>query len=187
MEGCGDIYSQYVGAQLVHAGWGLYTPYGHPEIYKYVFPEVLHIDMVHPKPVPIDTGALGLEPLEVVYRSFILGTHYWVYDHVIENEDLWGSLKEVFRLRTLIQDDLRKLRFVDDEKIKTEGVKRFTSESGELIVFYNEADHEHIDTSLDLPEEVEALYLGEEPEIISTRKGLPIKGRLLGAFRWRKS
>ncbi|MDD4692794.1 MAG: DUF6259 domain-containing protein [Firmicutes bacterium] len=188
MEGCGDIYSQYVGAQLVHASWGLYTPYGHPEIYKYTLPEIIHIDMVHPKPVPIDVDAIGLNPVEVSSKMFLLGTHFWLYDHVLDDPELWDFLTKLFRIRTEIQPQLRRTRFVDDNGINSDFAKRYSSLEEEMILFYNPEDKEEIELSIAVPETVEAMFLGDEkPQLIATKDGkLPTKSQNLGFFRWYK-
>jgi len=188
MEGCGDLYSQYVGAQLVHAGWGLYTPYGAPKIYKYTFPEILHVDMVHPKPVAIDVKAIGLEPKQVAARSFLLGTHYWVYDHVLEDNELWHFMKQLFALRDYIKGELRRLRFLDNEGLKVDWAKRYSSLDEEMILFYNEFNEKELELTIPLPKKVEAIYIGNSPKIIETRDNkLPVEGRTIGVFRWKKS
>ena len=188
MEGCGDIYSQYVGAQLVHASWGLYTPYGHPEIYKYTFPEIIHVDMVHPKPVAVDVDALGLSPKEVSARMFLLGTHFWVYCHVIEDPELWSFIQQILEVRDQIKGNLRRMRFVDNEGLKVNWAKRYTSLDEEMILFYNPDDEKEIETTLSLPPTVEVIYLGEKPQSIAVKnQKLPIEGHYLGVFRWQKS
>jgi len=188
MEGCGDIYSQFVGAQLVHAGWGLYTPYGHPEIYKYAFPEVIHVDMVHPKPVAIDVQAIGLKPQEVAAKSFLLGTHYWVYDHVLEDAELWSFMEQLFKLRDFIKSELRRLRFLDDEGLNVTWAKRYSSMDEEMILFYNQDNQKEIYLEFPLPDTVEAIYLGEEPQQVKIELNkLPTEGHSLGVFRWKKN
>lgn len=188
MEGCGDTYSQYVGAQLVHASWGFYTPYGHPEIYKYTLPEIIHIDMVHPKPVPVDVDALGLNPVQVSSKMFLLGTHFWLYDHVLEDPELWSFLEELFALRTEIQPQLRRLRFVDDEGVLCEFAKRYSSLEEEMILFYNLENQTEITLNFPVPTKVEAMFLGDKkPRLIDIQNGvLPTKDKTVGFFRWQK-
>lgn len=189
MEGCGDIYSQYVGAQLVHAGWGLYTPYGHPEIYKYAFPEIIHVDMVHPKPVAIDVEAIGLKPHEVAAKSFLLGTHYWVYDHVLEDSELWLFMKRLFALRDQIKLQLRRMRFIDNDGVSVDWAKRYTSYDEEMILFYNSNGASEIELTIPVPNKVEAIYFGDDPkpETIEVTNGkLPTNSHILGVFRWKK-
>jgi hypothetical protein len=188
MEGCGDTYSQFVGAQLVHASWGLYTPYGHPEIYKYTLPEIIHIDMVHPKPVPIDVDAIGLNPVQVSSKMFLLGTHFWMYDHVLEDPELWDFLTKLFKIRTEIQPQLRRTQFVDTDGLQSDFAKRYTSLEEEMILFYNPENKAEIELDIPVPEIVQAMFLGdEEPQIIETTSGkLPTKDRSLGVFIWYK-
>ncbi|HOA91427.1 MAG: DUF6259 domain-containing protein [Bacillota bacterium] len=188
MEGCGDTYSQFVGAQLVHASWGLYTPYGHPEIYKYTLPEIIHIDMVHPKPVPIDVDAIGLNPVQVSSKMFLLGTHFWMYDHVLEDPELWDFLTKLFKIRTEIQPQLRRTQFVDTDGLQSDFAKRYTSLEEEMILFYNPENKAEIELDIPVPEKVQAMFLGdEEPQIIETTSGkLPTKDRSLGVFIWYK-
>ncbi|MEA4884711.1 MAG: DUF6259 domain-containing protein [Clostridia bacterium] len=93
IENCGDIYSQYLYANLTWNG----TDYDEFfNMYKYTFPEFIQINMVNPRRIDDDTERSAWFYRDMA-RAFVLGSVFWA-----ELGDRFGAenqhLLEYFRI-----------------------------------------------------------------------------------------
>ncbi|MEA4884797.1 MAG: DUF6259 domain-containing protein [Clostridia bacterium] len=98
IENCGDIYSQYLYANLTWNGEA-YDEFFN--VYKYTFPEFLQINMVNPRRIPDRTERAAWFYRDVA-RAFVLGSIFWAElgDRFGEgNENLLEYAKTALRLR----------------------------------------------------------------------------------------
>ena len=141
MEGCGDVFGPHVTAQLTHSGWNYYSPYVHPEVYKYTFPQFMHLDMPLPKPQPLEPAGAEDDAMDVIAREFLVGSHFWLYDHCPENAEIMAHLQRVVALREVAKRFLIGGTFGDTVGLslsdsRIEG-RLFRSGDGALAVFWN--------------------------------------------------
>jgi hypothetical protein len=98
IENCGDIYSQYLYANLTWNG-AAYDEFF--DMYKYTFPEFIQINMVNPRRVddPAERGAWFYRDMA---RAFVLGSVFWseLGDRFEEGDErLLGYFRSALRLR----------------------------------------------------------------------------------------
>lgn len=134
VEGCGDLYGQWVVAHLIH-GW--YYPRTFPALFRYTFPEYVLVDMVYPsRGQSFRPARVSREAYDQLHRTFIYGCLLWIYDQEDErfcnfrtDPDMWAYVKKLIGLREVGKRYFGYGRFMDTIglRVDTENadVKRF--------------------------------------------------------------
>jgi hypothetical protein len=127
IENCGDIYSQYLYANLTWNG----DPYDEFfNVYKYTFPEFLQVNMVNPRRVPNKTLRNAWFFRDIA-RAFVLGSIFWVElgDRFGPDDgDLLDFAREALRLRIDAAPLIAQGTFVDDRGLRLPGPERVTGD-----------------------------------------------------------
>lgn len=113
IENCGDIYSQYLYANLTWNG----EPYDEFfNLYKYTFPEFLQVNMVNPRRIP-DKALRTAWFQRDLARAFVLGSIFWVElgeRFGPEDADLLDLARRALRLREAAAPYLARATYLDD-------------------------------------------------------------------------
>lgn len=106
IEGCGDLYGQWVVAHLIQ-GW--YYERTFPALFRYTFPEYVLVDMVYPsRGQSFRPARVSREAYDQLHRTFIHGCILWIYDQEDErfcnfrtDPEMWEYVKKLIALRDI--------------------------------------------------------------------------------------
>lgn len=113
IENCGDIYSQFLYANLTWNG-DAYDEFFN--VYKYTFPEFIQVNMINPRRID-DRNLRYAWFYRDLARAFVLGSVFWMElgDRFGPgNEELLESAREALRLRQLAAPYIARGRYRDD-------------------------------------------------------------------------
>jgi hypothetical protein len=113
IENCGDIYSQFVYANLT---WNGHAYDEFFNMYKYTFPEFIQVNMINPRRID-DRNLRYAWFYRDLARAFVLGSVFWMElgDRFGPgNEELLESAREALRLRQLAAPYIARGRYRDD-------------------------------------------------------------------------
>lgn len=104
VEGCGDLYGQWVVAHLIH-GWAY--PHTEPAMFRYTFPEYVTVDMVYPsRGQSFRPPHISAQAYDQLHRTFVYGSLLWVYDQEDDrfcnfrsDPEMWAYVKRILALR----------------------------------------------------------------------------------------
>lgn len=208
IENCGDIYGQYVFANLTWNG-ELYDEFFN--VYKYTFPRYIQVNMVNPRRIPVKDERHRWFYRDVE-RALLIGSILWAElgDRFgPEDGELREYLRRVLRVREACARDFSSLTFIDDEGIRFDPRIRATHWQGhcdgrrvDLVVTARGVTitedgpvpevGDDLTVAVDVPpervEKVEAIALGGMFEAWAFSAGedglqVPVPGTALGAIR----
>jgi len=113
IENCGDIYSQFLYANLTWNGQA-YDEFFN--IYKYTFPEFIQVNMINPRRID-DRNLRYAWFYRDLARAFVLGSVFWMElgDRFGPgNEELLESAREALRLRQQAAPYIARGKYKDD-------------------------------------------------------------------------
>ncbi len=144
-EGCSDIHGWGVSGQLIST---MFVPNAFPEMYKYVFPDQILVDMMNPRRNSgMRAEHVARKSTYLLHRAFVCGSYLWVYDLEYDNtfrrdEAQLERLRKIVALRRAWLEAYGIGRFTDTVGIDdvSEGViaKRYEIQGGILIACSNE-------------------------------------------------
>lgn len=120
IENCGDVYSQYVYANLTWNG-AFYDEFFN--IYKYTFPEFIQVNMVNPRRIA-DKAERSAWFHKDTARAFVLGSVFWAElgDRFGDDDgDLLDYFRAALRLRKQAAPYIARGIYQDDLGLEFEG------------------------------------------------------------------
>ncbi|HEX7713341.1 MAG TPA: DUF6259 domain-containing protein [Bacillota bacterium] len=131
IENCGDIYGEYIFANLTWNGT-FYDEFFN--LYKYTFPHYIQINMVNPRRIP-ERRLRHQWFYRDVERAMLLGSILWVElgeRFVAEDDCLRSYLRNVIKMRQACAYYFAHCTFRDDLEIRYDPRIRMTHWSGEV-------------------------------------------------------
>lgn len=138
IENCGDIYSQFLYANLTWNGQA-YDEFFN--IYKYTFPEFIQVNMINPRRID-DRNLRYAWFYRDLARAFVLGSVFWMElgDRFGPgNEELLESAREALRLRQQAAPYIARGKYKDDVGLTLIG-DRGAAPDSEPKAWWNDED-----------------------------------------------